>query len=73
MAQAYAPNSCVIRDSEVPSLPPDVSEIEDVRMCLASEDPDIDEPKDIAKIIETCLKDLKLLKQHNPICAIKLI
>lgn len=73
MAQAYAPDSCAIRDSEVPSLPPDVPEIEDARMCLASEDPDIDEPKDIAKIIETCLKDLKPLKQHNPIRAIKLI
>jgi hypothetical protein len=73
VAQAYAPDSCAIRDLEEPSLPSDVPEIEDVRTLLVSEDPEIDEPKDIAKIIETCLKDLKPLKQHNLIHTIKLI
>jgi hypothetical protein len=73
VAQAYAPNSHEIRDLEEPSLPPDVPEIEDVCTFLVLEDPEINEPKDITKIIETCLKNLKLLKQHNPIHAIKLI
>jgi len=57
----------------VPSLPPDKPKIEAARILLASEDSGINGPKDIFKVIESCLKESKPLSQHNPKRAIKVI
>jgi hypothetical protein len=62
-----------IRELEVPSLPSDRPKIEATCILLALEDSGINGPKDIFKIIESCLKKSKPLNQHNPICMIKVI
>ena len=71
--QAHAPDAPVIRELEVPLLPPDMPKIEATCILLASEDSRINGPMDIFKIIESCLKESKPLNWHNPICTIMVI
>ncbi len=75
--EAHATDAPAIRDSEEPSLPSDEPEIEDARRLFASEDSEIDSDvtgdPDIMNIIQSCLKDVKTLKQHNHVRAIKML
>ena len=67
---AHALGASMIRESEVPLLPPNMPKIEAAHILLASEDSGINGPMDIFKIIESCLKESKPLNWHNPIRAI---
>jgi hypothetical protein len=62
-----------MRDSEETSLPPDAPEIEDVHRLFTLEDPVVLPPRDIVDIIQSCMKDVKKMEQHNPTHAIKLL
>ena len=73
MERARAADADAIRDSEVTSLPLDEPVIEAARILLASEDSETNESGDIMEIIESCLKEIKLLKEHNHARTIKVI
>ena len=71
--EAYAASVHVIRDSEEPSLPSDEPRIKAACELLASGAPEIDEPRDIEDIIQSCVKEVKTLKQHNHMRTIKML
>jgi hypothetical protein len=59
-------------DLEATSLPLDAPEIE-AACILLSEDSEIARSTDIEEIIQSCLKEVKLFKQHNHTCTIKML
>jgi hypothetical protein len=71
--EARAADALVIRDSEELSLPLDNPDIEAARVFFAPEDSEINESRDIMKIIQSCLDDVKDAKQCNNLRAIKML
>ena len=72
MEGAHAADAHAIRDSES-SLPLDDPEIEAARILFAPEDSEVEESKDITKIIQSCLDAVKDVKQHKNQRAIKML
>ena len=66
MVETRAADAHAMKDSEVPLLPLDGPEIEDARKLFALEDSEISSDVtvdlDIMDIIQSCLKDVKMLK-----------
>ena len=62
-----------IRGSEEPSLPLDDPAIEATRTLFTPEDSEVDVSIGLTEIIQTCLKDVKLLKRHGNARAIKML
>ncbi len=73
MEKARATDAHAIRNSEDPSLPLDEPEIEAAHILLALEESEINESGDIMEIVQSCLKEIKPLKQHNHVRMIKML
>jgi hypothetical protein len=66
------PHAMLDLDLEATLLPSDAPEIEATHILLL-EDSEIDGSTDIEEIIQSCLKEVKLFKQHNHKHAIKML
>jgi len=73
VAEARTADAHAIRDSEEPSLPLDEPEIEATRALFTPEDSEDNVSIDITEIVQSCIKDVGLLKQHNNVRAIKML
>ena len=62
-----------IRDSEEPSLPLDKPEVEATCTLFMSEDSEANVSISLPEIIQSCLKDVMLSKQHNNMRAMKML